>query len=186
MIRMVAKTMDERTSFDASRTTSRAGRGLSRCAFSRSRRKTFSTSTIASSTSSPMATARPPSVIVLTEMSNALNTSAEMTMESGMAVSVIAVVRTLSRNRNSTITTRMAPSRRASSTFPMAASMNGAWRNTSGWSVTPAGSVLARSSSAASICRVSSTVLAPGCFSTETMTPGRPFTPASPRLGAEP
>ena len=47
--------------------TSSAGRrsASGRAAFSRSRRKTFSTSMIASSTSAPIAIARPPSVIVL-------------------------------------------------------------------------------------------------------------------------
>ncbi len=75
---------------------------------------------MASSTSSPIATARPPSVITLIDMSNQRNTSAVVTIESGIAVSVIAVVRKLSRNRNSTITTRTAPSRKASATFATA------------------------------------------------------------------
>ncbi len=47
---------------------SSARRGEPCAAFSRSRRNTFSTSTTASSTSSPIAIANPPSVIVLTPM----------------------------------------------------------------------------------------------------------------------
>ena len=71
----------------------------------------FSTSTMASSTSSPMATASPPSVIVLIDMPNQRKTMAVMTIDSGMAVSVMNVVRKFSRKINSTITTRMPPSR---------------------------------------------------------------------------
>ena len=83
------------------------------CLFSRSRRKIFSTSTIASSTSSPIATASPPSVIVLIDMSNHLNTSPAVTIDSGIAVSVINVVRKFSRKINRMMTTRMPPSRSA-------------------------------------------------------------------------
>ena len=77
----------------------------------------FSTSTIASSTSSPIATASPPSVIVLIDIPSHLNTSPVITIDSGMAVSVMKVVRKLSRKRNSTITTSTPPSRRASTTL---------------------------------------------------------------------
>ena len=72
----------------------------------------FSTSTIASSTSSPMATASPPSVIVLIDMPNHLKTSPVITIDSGIAVSVMNVVRKFSRKRNRMITTRMPPSRK--------------------------------------------------------------------------
>ena len=61
----VAKITGERISSDASRTTSTRGRGLASDAFSRKRRMMFSTSMIASSTSTPIATAKPPSVIAL-------------------------------------------------------------------------------------------------------------------------
>ncbi len=63
----VANTTEPRISFDAASTTSKMGRrsASGSSAFSRSRRCTFSTSTIASSTSSPMAIANPPSVMVL-------------------------------------------------------------------------------------------------------------------------
>ena len=78
---------------------------------------------MASSTSSPSATARPPRVIVLIDMPAAAKTSAVMTSDSGMAVSVINVVLIFIRNRTRMITTRMTPSRSASTTFSMARSM---------------------------------------------------------------
>ena len=65
----VAKTIELRISLDALKMTVDDGlRAAGDCAFCFSRRKTFSTSMIASSTSSPMAMARPPSVIVLIVM----------------------------------------------------------------------------------------------------------------------
>ena len=102
--------------------------GLSSARFSFRRRNTFSTSTIASSTSAPIATAMPPSVIVLIETSKILNTMAVMARESGIAVRVMTVVRKFSRKRKSTMTTSSEPSRTASSTFPTARSMKSAWR----------------------------------------------------------
>ena len=60
-------------------------------------------STIESSTSSPIATASPPSVIVLIETPNALKIRKVMMNESGIAVSVIAVVRKFKRNKKRTM-----------------------------------------------------------------------------------
>ena len=56
---------------------------------------------------------------MLIERPKARKTITVTMSDRGMAVSVMNVVRTLNRNNNSTITTRMAPSRRASSTFVM-------------------------------------------------------------------
>ena len=84
----------------------------------------FSTSTIASSTSSPIATARPPRVIVFTLSPNTAKTTAVITIESGIAVRVMNVVRRFIRNRNRMTRTRIAPSRSASTTFSIARSMN--------------------------------------------------------------
>ena len=106
-----------RTSLEARNTTASTLRGLPAATFSFSRRKTFSTSTMASSTSAPMATAMPPSVIVLIETSKIEKTMAVMASDSGIAVSVMTVVRKFRRKRKSTITTRMEPSRTASSTL---------------------------------------------------------------------
>ena len=119
MINTVAYKIDERTSAEALAITSRFGRGFGTLAFSRKRRNTFSTSTIASSTTIPIATASPPSVIELTLKSIRSKTRIVMPSDSGIAVSVIKVIRTLNRNRNSTKPTMMAPSRSASSKFPI-------------------------------------------------------------------
>jgi hypothetical protein len=64
----VAYTMEVRISTDASKTTWSEGLGAGRSRFSRSRRKMFSTSMMASSTTAPMAMARPPRVMELMPM----------------------------------------------------------------------------------------------------------------------
>src|SRR5688572_31155956 len=53
-------------SLDALKITRATGSGVGECAFCLRRRKTFSTSMMASSTNAPIAIARPPNVIVLT------------------------------------------------------------------------------------------------------------------------
>ena len=178
----VPKTMGLRISLDAVKTTSRTDSGRARCWFSRRRRKTFSTPTIASSTNSPMATAMPPRVIVLSDRPNQLNTSAVVSNDNGMAVSVIAVVRKFSRNKNSTITTRPAPMSSASCTFQIDASINCDWRKRLGSISRSSGNDDRRSFNAASIIFVSFLVSAPGCFCMAMMTAGRAFTEPSPRL----
>ena len=70
-----------------------------------------------------MATARPPSVIVLIDMPNHLKTSPVTTIDKGIAVSVMNVVRKLRRNRKRMMTTRILPSRSASITLWMPNSM---------------------------------------------------------------
>ena len=71
----------------------------------------------------PMATARPPRVMEFTEMPNHLKMSIVMANDSGMAMSVMKVVRKFSRNRKRTMVTMIAPSRMASLRLPMAWSM---------------------------------------------------------------
>ncbi|MNX72516.1 hypothetical protein D3C86_1038720 [compost metagenome] len=107
----------------------------------------FSTSTMASSTSSPMAIASPPRVMVLTEIPKAFMNRKVTTNERGMAVRVMKVVRKFNRKRKSTISTRIAPSRRASSTLATDASMKCAWRNRSPLRLISAGRVRLRSAS---------------------------------------
>ena len=51
---------------------------------------------------------------MLIDSPKAVNTRPVMTIDSGMAVSVMNVVRKFSRNRNRMTTTRMPPSRKAS------------------------------------------------------------------------
>ena len=81
----------------------------------------FSTSTMASSTSSPTAIAMPPSVIVLMVMLKALKTIAVTRTDKGMAVSVMKLVRRFQRKRNRMSSTHMVPSRIASTTLSTAA-----------------------------------------------------------------
>ena len=118
--------MPERTSTLALRTTSRTGSRSRAARFCFSRRRMFSTSTTASSTSSPIAIASPPSVITLIDCPSHWNTSAVTASDSGIAVSEITVVRAESKKANSTIATMMAPSRSASATLPIEAWMKSA------------------------------------------------------------
>ena len=103
------------------------------------------------------------------------NTTAVTASDSGMATSEITVVRTDSKKANSTMATMMAPSRRASATLPVEALMKSAWRNSTRGSAKPAGRPCFSSDSAVSICAVSLTVSAAGCFCTLTTTAGRPL-----------
>ena len=171
----VANRIAPRTSDDARNTTSSADRrspsGLLRS--SRSRRKTFSTSMIASSTSAPMAIVKPPSVIVFSVPPNSDMVRTPTTSERGMATAEMSVVRRLPRKRNRMISTRIAPSRRATETLWMATSMKSACRKFSFSMTTPAGSVFSTWARTPSSVRVSSSVLASGCFWTLRMTAGR-------------
>ena len=78
-----------------------------------------------------MATARPPRVIEFTLMPNHLKMSMVMAKDSGIAISVMKVVRKFSRKRKRTMVTMMAPSRMASLRLPMACSMKSPWRKSS-------------------------------------------------------
>ena len=121
----VELSMGIRTSLEASNTTSSTLRlsasGLRR--FSLSRLNTLSTSTIASSTSEPMAIAMPPMLMVLMLIPVTLSTMIVMSRERGMVTSDISVVLTFIRNRKSTSITNSAPSTRAFLMLPIEASM---------------------------------------------------------------
>lgn len=110
--------------------------------------------------------------MVLMDRPIALNTRAVIRMDIGMAVSEMSVVRRLSRNRNSTTATMIAPSRSASSTLPIEARMKLACLKITSGALIPAGSERVSSASAASISAVSFTVSAAGCFCTERITAG--------------
>ena len=133
----------------------------------------------------PMATARPPSVIEFTEISNHLKTSIVIANDSGIAMSVMNVVRKLSRKRKMTMVTMMAPSRMASLRLPTACSMKSPCRKST-MASTPAGSVFCSSASAVSIFAVSPSVSKPGDFVMLITTPRTPFTLPSPRIGSMP
>jgi len=133
----------------------------------------FSIAMIASSTSRPIAIDRPPSVIVSICSPKAAITRIPVTRESGIAKAEMNVVRTLPRKRARMTMTRIAPSRSASATLPIATSMKSAWRKFSLSSTTPRGSTGCRRASVSSMARVRSSVFAPGCFCTDRMTAGR-------------
>ncbi len=103
----------------------------------RSRRTMFSTPMIASSTTTPSATASPPSVMVLIVHPSA---STAMTVESkasGMDAKVTATLRKSRRNMKSTRVISSAPIRTSSRTPRSAFSMKFAGRCSLGYSVTP-------------------------------------------------
>ena len=72
--------------------------------------KTFSTSTIASSTSEPIAIAMPPRLMVFIVSPMAWSVSIVTTSDRGMVTRDITVVLTFMRKRNSTMMTKNPPS----------------------------------------------------------------------------
>ena len=150
-----------------------------------------------------MAMARPPRVIVLIDSPARWNTTAVARIETGIAVSEIAVVRTFKRKANSTTATTTTASISTVSTLRIEVSMKFACRKMS-WSArtplkahaSPTGSatdgpvrselplpasgpqafrLAVISARAVSTSRVSRTVSTAGCFSTETTTAGAPM-----------
>ena len=144
---------------------------------------TFSTSTMASSTSEPMAMASPPRVMVLMLMPRALSTIIATRNEMGIVTSEMTVVRTLARNIIRMITTKMAPSMSDFCTLSMLLSMKSAWRKMSVEICTSEGRVCLRSSSARSRCFVRSMVLVLGCFVTVRSTADWARSLATPSFG---
>ena len=184
----VANTTELRISLLAANVTAIIGRrsDSGSAAFSRMRRNTFSTSMIASSTSSPIATARPPSVITLIDMPAAHSTTSATPRLSGSAVSVISVVRTSSKNSIRMIATKIAASRSTSSRLLTDSWMKSACRMTLGLTSIPAGMVFFAVASCASMASVSASVLVPGDFCTDNTTALRPPSAAVPRGGVGP
>ncbi len=145
----------------------------------------FSTSMIASSTTTPIATAKPPSVIVLMETPNASSTSIAASNESGIETNEMNAVRRSRRKRNSTIPTKIAPSTSECSTLCSACSMKVAGRCSRGKSVMPSDSNTGPSSpSARSTASVASIVFAPNWLAAVSSTPGSPMISASPNFGS--
>ena len=122
-----------------------------------------------------MAIANPPSVMVLMERPIKWKTMADDRIETGMAVSEIAVVRQLSRKTNSTTATTATASNSTLVTLWTEVSMKLACRKRMLSARMPSGSVRVSSARACSISRVSATVSTSGCFSTEMTTAGAPM-----------
>ena len=175
-----------RTSFDASDTTSNNGIRCS-CGFRRFSRKrlyTFSTSTIASSTSEPMAIANPPRLIVLIVSPKPYITNTAINIAKGIAVNEITVVRKFIKKKKSTTTTNTAPSSKALRILPIELSMKRDCRKISVDTLTSPGSVRCKSRIDSSTRSVSSSVFVFGCFVTVTNTAGFPRSDANPSFGA--
>ena len=122
--------MGMRTSFEALNMTS-VMRSLSASGLRALRRKrlyTFSTSTMASSTSEPMAMAMPPMLMVLMVRPITLSTSSVMSSDRGMVTSEISVVRAFIKNMNRMSTTNMPPSTSDFLMFEIEASIKSCWR----------------------------------------------------------
>ena len=106
-----------------------------------------------------------------------------MSKDSGRVTSDMTVVRTLARNRKSTITTKMAPSMSDSCTLSIELFMKLACLNISVDTCTSDGMFFLRSFMASSSFSVSSIVPVLGCFVTVSSTAGLPFSEATPSLG---
>ena len=128
------------------------------------RRKMFSTSTTASSTSPPMAIASPPSVMVLIDKPKYLNTSAVMKMDTGMAVSAMMVGRTVPKKKKRIAATNSDAPINLPCSVEIEASMKLACRKVTRGASIPAGRDALRSPIASSIDCVKRVVSAVGCF----------------------
>ena len=104
-----ANTTADRTSSEADSTTSKLERGLPASRLSLSRRAMFSTSMIASSTTSPSAMTSPAITIVLMVAPLHSNTSPAPSSDSGMATRLIVACRQSRVKTNSTTATSRQP-----------------------------------------------------------------------------
>ena len=180
-----AKTTAERTSSEAARTTSKAGFGCAVSRLRRRRRAMFSTSMMASSTTSPSAMTRPAITMTLIVAPLHSSTSPAPRSDRGIAVRLMTACRQSRVNRNSTAATSAQPISRARVRLSIERSMKVAGRKivvSIFTSVRPGFS----SAMAASTARVISSVLAVGCFSTISMMPGTSSMIALPIGGAWP
>ena len=108
----------------------------------------------------------------------------ETSSESGSVTREISVVRTLAKNRKSTMTTKIPPSKRDFFTLPIELSIKRLWRKISVETLTSAGKFFCKSCREASNLSVSSSVLVAGCLVTVMSTAGLPRSEAVPSFGA--
>jgi hypothetical protein len=142
-------------------------------------------STIASSTTEPIATTSPPRVMVLIPSPRAFISIRPISKESGMALRLITAARQFIRNSTITTDTITTPNSSDSLTLRMALSMKLPCRKVC-WTCTSAGRVRLRSASRRSTARVTVGVSTSGCLVTISTTAGLPLKLASPRLRAAP
>ena len=137
-----------------------AGRSL----FCRNRLYTFSTSTIASSTSEPIAIAMPPRLIVLMVYPKKWSEITVIIIDNGRATSDIIVVRMFIKKKNKIITTKTAPSISARWMLEIELLINEDCLKISVEILIPSGIDFRASSNSSSICAVNLFVSIFGCF----------------------
>ena len=137
-----------------------AGRSL----FCRNLLYTFSTSTIASSTSEPIAIAMPPRLIVLMVYPKKWSEITVIIIDNGRATSDIIVVRMFIKKKNKIITTKTAPSISARWMLEIELLMNEDCLKISVEILIPSGIDFRASSNSSSICAVNLFVSIFGCF----------------------
>ena len=149
----VASTIGRRTSIEAFNITASSGVTLRNLTACRRRRTMFSTSMIASSTTTPSATARPLRVIVLMVQPIRFITSTANSRDKGMVTNEISAVRQLRRNTINTSATSKAPIASASRMLFRATSINVAGRCKAEYTVTPRDSSIGCNSASAASSR---------------------------------
>ncbi len=120
--------MADRTSTEASSTIEKVDAVLPPARASRSRRTMFSTSMIASSTTTPMATTNPASTMTLSVTPAPSRTSMAATRDNGMAMRLMKAVRHSNRKATMINTTSPTPTSSATVRLSMDCSMNVAGR----------------------------------------------------------
>ena len=171
-----------RTSTDASRMMPKVDRVLPSARAWRMRRTMFSTSMIASSTTTPMATTRPASTITLSVAPARSRTKIAATSDNGMAIKLMNAVRHSNSRLAMINTTRPTPISMAVVRLSMDCSMNVAGRKIV-VSIAMSGRPGFISAIACSIPRVTSMVFAPRYFCTTSKRPSPSLTTASPISG---
>ncbi len=142
----------------------------------------FSTSMIASSTTTPMATTRPARTITLMLLSARSSTRIAAIRESGIAIRLMKAVRHSNRNATMMRITSSTPIRSAVVRLSIDCSMNVAGRKIV-VSISMPGRPGRSSSIASSTPCVTSMVLAPRNFCTISSRPSPPLTTPSPQTG---
>ena len=129
-----------------------------------------------------MAMAIPPRLIVLMVNPNPFSVRMAVSRESGRATSEMMVTRPFMRKKNSTITTKIAPSHSDLEMLSIELSIKRDCLKIS-VEICTSGNVFCNSSRVWSSCSVSSIVLVDGCFVTVIRTAGQPRSEATPSLG---
>ena len=135
----------------------------------------FSITTVPLSTSMPIASAKPPSVMVFKVWPASLMNSTAVMMDKGIAARMISDRRMLPRNRMMTSAVSPAAMQALNSTLLSAALTNTDWSN-SALTITPLGSTFSMSFSAARTPSITASVDTPPVLRITMSAPGVPLT----------